>query len=51
MTTINCALNCQYQKEGKCTLDNANEISTLNEACAYFSPPDSENDTKKAKLS
>ena len=40
MTTINCALNCQYQKDGKCTLDNTDETSVLNDVCAYFSPPD-----------
>lgn len=49
MTTINCALECQYQKDGKCTLDNTNETSTLNEICAYFSPPVNDKIKEKAK--
>ncbi len=42
MTTINCSLNCMYQNDGKCTLDNTkvNPISS-NSACVYFSEKNS----------
>ena len=38
MTNINCALECEHQKDGKCTLDDADAVKTINESCAYFSP-------------
>lgn len=49
MTTINCALNCQYQKDGKCTLDYSDETAVLSDVCAYFSPPDKQKNIEKAK--
>ena len=39
MTTINCVIDCKYQKDGKCTLDRTDSAGELNENCAYFSPP------------
>ena len=38
MTNINCALECEHQKDGKCTLDNADVVGTVDDSCAYFSP-------------
>ena len=45
MTTINCALECKHQKDGKCTLDDAEGAGTLNESCAYFFPTDDKKKT------
>lgn len=37
MTTINCSLNCIYQVDGKCTLDNVSKNSTSVKAnCIFF---------------
>ncbi|MFA7637615.1 MAG: hypothetical protein WCX81_07615 [Monoglobales bacterium] len=38
MTTINCSLDCEHQKEGKCTLDDADKPGTISDLCVYFSP-------------
>ena len=38
MTTINCALDCEYQKDGKCSLDDVEKPGEANDSCAYFSP-------------
>lgn len=47
MTTINCALNCQYQKDGKCILDDVEEAGAVNESCAYYSPSEDKEKTAK----
>lgn len=37
MTTINCSLNCVYQVDGKCTLNNVSKNSTSVEPkCIFF---------------
>ena len=37
MTNINCILNCKYQREGKCTLDNVVAMTvTSNNICHYY---------------
>jgi hypothetical protein len=37
MTTISCSLNCIYQKDGRCTLDNVTmNSSSVRENCLYF---------------
>ncbi|MDP4180795.1 MAG: hydroxymyristoyl-ACP dehydratase [Bacillota bacterium] len=44
MTTINCSLNCIYQVEGRCNLDNIVMVSiSSNPECIYFQE-------KKSKL-
>ena len=45
MTTINCALECKHQKDGKCMLDDAEEAGTVNESCAYFAPAEEKKKT------
>ncbi len=43
MTTINCSLNCIYQNDGKCNLDNTKSSSvSMNTECVYFSEKASE---------
>lgn len=38
MTTINCSLNCIYQNDGKCNLDNTKSSSvSINTECVYYS--------------
>ncbi len=38
MTTINCSLNCIYQNDGKCNLDNTKiNLVSMNAECVYFS--------------
>ena len=40
MTTIRCAENCLYQKEGNCTYENtAQNQLTGNHSCFYFALP------------
>lgn len=37
MTTINCASNCKYQHDGRCTLENAiSETLSAATDCVYF---------------
>ena len=37
MTNINCSSNCNYQKDGKCMLENVFEtLITPTKDCAYF---------------
>lgn len=43
MTTINCSLNCIYQNDGTCNLDNTKSSSvSMNTECVYFSEKVSE---------
>jgi len=36
LTNINCALNCIYQKEGKCSYTSVTPSSISLSECAYF---------------
>lgn len=47
MTTINCALNCEHQRDGKCMLDAADKPGAVNESCAYYSPHKNKEKTAK----
>lgn len=39
MTTINCSLNCKYQRDGQCNLDNLCSLPISSHPdCAYFQP-------------
>ncbi|MFZ7133666.1 MAG: hypothetical protein ACOWWR_15065 [Eubacteriales bacterium] len=50
MTTINCISKCAYQKNGVCTLQNVQSItSSASEDCAYFTLDEQEN-TEKNKI-
>ncbi len=35
---INCALNCQFQKDGYCALDETAKINSPENKCPYFLP-------------
>ena len=39
MTTINCSLNCKYQWDGQCNLNNLCSLPiSSNPDCSYFQP-------------
>lgn len=47
LTTINCTLNCVYQENGKCALQNVQAItSSSSNECAYFILKEQRDDKK-----
>ena len=40
MTTINCSLNCKHQKDGRCTLEDAASMLSVDTDCVFLAKPD-----------
>lgn len=40
MSLIQCALQCKYQKEGYCRLENCSTVNSKSTVCPYYKSPD-----------